>query len=78
MDCIYTFGFLNNSNCCVIELPKQFIIYLYKRSNYNYFYKAFFYNSKNIYHSIDYRTKSKLYGAVQELLKQELYHVLQY
>lgn len=71
----YQFGFLNGvSNSC-ISLKDIFIIYLYKNHNHDYYFKAFFYQSKRIYSDLHFTTKSKMYSAVQKLLQEELYHV---
>lgn len=74
----FCFDFLSYRDSSRIELDGHFIIDLYKHHNHSYSFKAFFYNSKRIYSRIYCQSKSKLFGAVQELLQQELYHVHQF
>lgn len=75
---IYSFGFLNGGTFKRIIFENEFIIDLFKVHNHSYSFKAFFYNSKFIYSRTHYNSKRKLFCAVQEVLKEELYHVLQY
>lgn len=74
---VYCFGFLNGVSFDCISLPNHFVIYLYKHHNHFYSYQAFFYNSMRI--SVgDCNSKCKLYSAIQLLLKEELYDVMQF
>lgn len=68
----YYMGLLNGSDNTVLEVKDLFIIKVFKRHNHSYYFKAFFYKSKNIYYFYDYSTKSKLLDAIQNLLQVEL------
>ena len=46
---------------------------IYKYHDHRYRFDAFFYVSKRIYSGFFYNTKSKLHGAIQKLLQEELY-----
>lgn len=72
---IYSFGFLNNCESKRIEIKDELIIDIFKIHNHKYCFKAFFYNSKRIYSMYYCNSKLKLYSAVQNLLKEELYNV---
>lgn len=74
---IYSWGLLNSASTSRIVFEDEFILDVWKVHNHSYFYKAFFYKSKTIYSSFEVSTKQKLYCAIQNLLKKELYHVLQ-
>lgn len=58
-------------------LEDEFIIYVSKVHNHRYFFKAFFYRSKSIYVSSSFRSKTELFSAIQNMLEDELYHVVQ-
>lgn len=72
---IYSFGFLNNCESQRIEIKNELIIDIFKIHNHKYCFRAFFYNSKRIYSMYYCDSKLKLYSAVQNLLKEELYNV---
>lgn len=74
---VYCFNVLNGVSSNTIYLPNHFVIYLYKHHNHLYSYRAFFYNSLHIFVG-ECNSKSKLYSAIQFLLKEELYDVMQF
>lgn len=67
----YRFYFMPGSSQR-IEVPGVVIIDLFKHHNHSYSYKAFFYDKKVIVSACYCNSKTKLYGAVQNLLKQFL------
>lgn len=76
---IYSSSLLcNNSLYDRITIDNEFIIDVFKVHNHSYYFKAFFYNSKRIYSPHYFSTKSKLYTGIQNLLEEELYHVIHY
>lgn len=77
-DVYHVFSFLNGCNFDRLYYPGHFLIYVYKVHNHLYYYKAFFYKSLHIYSNCYYNSKTKLFCAVQNLLEQELYHVVQF
>ena len=48
------------------------VLDIFKRHNHRYDLDAFFYASKHIVSGYTFTTKSKLYGAIQKLLQEEL------
>lgn len=79
VDDIYrVFSFLNGCDYDCIHYPGQFLIYVCKVHNHSYYYKAFFYNTLHIYSDYYCNSKTKLFVAVQNLLKNELYDVMQF
>lgn len=75
---IYSLGFLNKCEYVCLCIENEFIIHLYKEHNHCYYFKAFFYRSKRICSYHYFRSKKELYRAVQLLLKEELYNVIQF
>lgn len=71
------FGFLNYSNYSQLFVADEFIINCFKVHDHSYYYNAFFYKSRHIYSNRFFRSKKELFCAVQELLNEELYHVVQ-
>lgn len=59
-------------------LKDEFVIDVFKMHSHCYYYKAFFYKSISIYSSSYFNSKYKLFCAIQNLLKQELYDVVQF
>ena len=78
MDCYYSYSFDDSLDFWRMELPNEFVIDIFKEHNHSYYFKAFFYNSKRIYSNIYCNSKYKLFGAIQKLLQEELYHVVQF
>lgn len=76
-DVNYVFSVLNSCNCCRLYFDNEFIIDCFKVHNHKYYFKAFFYKSKNIYAPIYKDTKTELFCAIQNLLKEEMYDVQQ-
>lgn len=66
---------LNNCDYQRVEYPNICIIDIFKIHNHRYEMHAFFYESKLIIPTNVFTTKLELYGAIQNLLQQELYNV---
>lgn len=75
---IHMLSLLNATDYSRLEIDGLFIIDAYKEHNHSYKFKAFFYNSGIIYSYRYFKTKSKLYSAIQLLLQEELSDVIQF
>ena len=53
------------------------VLYIWKIHNHRYDLSAFFYASKRIVSRCSFVSKAKLHGAIQKLLQEELYDVVQ-
>ena len=60
-----------------IEVKNVCIIDIYKAHDHRYDLKAFFYKKKYITYTESIRSKKELYSAIQKLLKENLYDVVQ-
>ena len=60
-----------------IEVENVCIIDVFKKHDHRYDLKAFFYDKKYIYYEENIRSKKELYGAIQKLLKENLYQAVQ-
>ena len=66
-----------NRNFQKIVVEGVVVFDIYKHHNHRYDLDAFFYASKRIVSGLSFTTKSKLHGAIQKLLQEELYDVVQ-
>lgn len=55
-----------------LEFPFLFIIDVFKYHNHRYDLHAFFYNTKLIVPTRSYSSKRELYGAIQDLIQEQL------
>ena len=73
----FNFNFSEYSMSHRYEVKDVCIIDVYKFHDHRYDLKAFFYKKKRITYRENIRSKKELYGAIQNLLQENLYEAVQ-
>ena len=68
----YRYDLISHGSFQCIELPGVVVLYVFKVSSHRYDLCGFFYSEKVVISQRSYTTKSKLHGAIQNLLQEYL------